>query len=90
MNTNRENKTDKLENLRKKQAALRSKIAIELVRQQKKNAEDDARLFSIIGAVLVGNAAMHPDFESMLKSILQTSTSLTEKDKKLLRSKGWL
>jgi hypothetical protein len=81
---------EKLEALRKREAALKSAIAAELVRQQKKKEKEDARLCSIIGTALVQNAAAHPDFELMLKSVLKTSTTLGDSDKRLLRAKGWL
>ena len=79
----------KLEALRKKEAALKEAIALEKVRQQKRREKEEARLCSIIGAMLVQNAAKHPDFELMLKSVLQKTTSLSDSDKKLLRANGW-
>jgi len=81
---------EKLEALRKREATLKAAIAAELVRQQKKKEKEDARLCSIIGAALIQNARNHPDFELMLKSVLQSSTSLTDSERKLLRAKGWL
>jgi hypothetical protein len=81
---------DRLEALRKREAALREAIAFEKVRQQKKNEKDDARLHSIIGEALVNNAALHPDFELMLKGILKSQKSFTDGEAKLLRMKGWL
>lgn len=81
---------EKLEALRKREAALKAAILRELVRQQKRKEKEDARLCSIIGAALVQNAAAHPDFELMLKGVLRTSTTLGDSEKKLLRAKGWL
>jgi hypothetical protein len=80
----------RIEFIRKRQAALRDQLAQELVRHGKKRAQEQPRLCSIIGAALVESAATHPDFELMLKSVLQTATSLGDSDKKLLREKGWL
>ncbi len=80
----------KLEALRRREEALKAAIAQEKVRQQKRREKDDARLHSIIGEALVGNAAKHPDFELMLKGILKSATSFSDGDKKLLRAKGWL
>jgi hypothetical protein len=79
----------KLEALRKKEADLKAAIAVEKVRQQRQAEKEEARLCSIIGAALVQKAAAHPDFESMLKSVLRSSTSPSDSDKKLLRAKGW-
>ena len=81
---------EKLEALRRRQAALREQMAIELVRLQKKNERDEARLHAIVGEALVLNARQHPDFELMLKGILKSATNLGESEKKLLRTKGWL
>ena len=81
---------EKLDALRKREAALKSAIAAELVRQQKRKEKDDARLCSIIGMALVQNAAAHPDFELMLRGVLQSSTSLGDSERKLLRKRGWL
>lgn len=81
---------DKIEAIRKRQAALREQMARELVRRQKKNERDEARLHAIIGEALVANASKHPDFELMLKSILKAVTTFSDSDVKLLRRKGWL
>ncbi|WP_263351368.1 hypothetical protein [Acidicapsa acidisoli] len=80
----------RIEALRKREAALREAIAMEKVRQQKKDEKDDARLHLIIGGALVRNAAQHSDYELMLKSVLTSMTTFTDGEKKLLRAKGWL
>jgi hypothetical protein len=80
----------KLEALRKREAALKAAIAIEKVRQQKREEKEEARLHSIIGQALLQNAHQHPDFELMLKGILKSATTFGESEKKLLRAKGWL
>lgn len=82
--------SERLDALRKREAALRDAIAFEKVRQQKRLEKENARVFSIVGEALVTNAALHPDFELMLKSILKSSKSFTEGEAKLLRMKGWL
>jgi hypothetical protein len=89
-NNSATNGNDRIEALRRRQAALREQVARELVRQQKKNERDEARLHSIIGGVLLRNAARHPDFELMLKSLLKSTTSFSDSEAKLLRAKGWL
>jgi hypothetical protein len=78
----------KLEALRKREAALKTAIARELVRQQKRKEKEDARLCSIIGAVLLQQAATYPEMKAVIKSGLQSAT-LTESERKLLRAKGW-
>lgn len=87
---NERNGNEKLDALRKREAALKTAIAAEKVRNQKRNEKEHARLCSVIGAALVHNAALHPDFEGMLKSILQTAASISDSDRKLLRAKGWV
>jgi hypothetical protein len=80
---------EKLESLRRKEAALKAAIATEKVRQQKRKEKEDARLFSIVGEVLVKNAAQSPDFQLMLKQVLQ-SAALRETDRVFLAAKAWL
>lgn len=82
-------KNGKLEALRRREAALREAIAQEKVRQQKRKEKDDARLFLIVGAALVHNAAQAPDFRLMLKQVLQVA-ELRDSDRAFLTGKGWL
>ena len=81
---------EKLEALRRKQEAVKNQIAQELVREQKKRAKEESKIRFAVGTALILNAAKHDDFAKMLRGILQTSTSLSESDKKLLRAHGWL
>jgi hypothetical protein len=80
---------EKLEALRKREAALRAAIATEKVRQQKRHEKENARLFSIVGAALLQNAEQSSDFRLMLKQILQ-SADLRDTDRSFLVGKGWL
>jgi hypothetical protein len=80
---------DKLEALRKKEAALKTAIAEEKVRQLRKKQRDDARLFSVMGETLTKHAAQSPDFRLMLKQVLQAA-ELREADRSFLAGKGWL
>ena len=80
----------KLEALRSRETELKAKIAMEKVRQQKRDEKDSARLCSIIGRVLLENAAKHSDFELLLKGVLQSSTAFNEGEKKLLKARNWL
>jgi len=80
----------KLEALRKREAALKAAIAMEKIRQQKRDEKDASRLHSIIGQALVQSAREHSDFELMLKGILKSASTLGDSEKKLLRAKGWL
>jgi len=86
-NTNLAN--EKLEVLRKREAALKAAIAAELVRQQKRKASEDARAASVIGEALLRHAEQSPQLNTMLKQVLQSAT-LTDSDRAFLTKKGWL
>jgi len=79
----------RIETLQRRADELRAKITAEQDKRRKREAREQQRLSLIIGAALVHNAALHPDFELMLKSILQTAVP-AESDKNFLRRKGWL
>jgi hypothetical protein len=81
--------TTKLDVLRKREQAIKAAIAAEQIRRQKRKDKEDARLFSIVGAALVQNAAQSPDFRLMLKQVLQ-SAALRETDRAFLAGKGWV
>lgn len=84
------NGNQRIEALRKRQAALREQMARELVRQQKKNERDDAKLHAVIGATLARNISEHPELEVMVKAILKSTNTFSDSEKKLLLSKGWM
>ena len=79
----------KLEALHRREAALKAAIAEEKVRQQKRNAKSDARLFAVVGEALVHYANQSPDFKLMLKQVLQ-SAELRDTERAFLAGKGWL
>lgn len=81
--------SDRLEALRRKEAALKEAIAEEKVRQQKRKEKEDARLFSVLGEALTYYATQSPDFKLMLKQVLQ-SAELRDTDRAFLAGKGWL
>jgi hypothetical protein len=81
---------NRLQALRKKEAALKTAIAEEKVRQLRKKQRDDARLFSIVGQALVENAEKNPDgLGVMVKQVMQAA-ELRETDRAFLAGKGWL
>jgi uncharacterized membrane protein len=88
--SNTGNPSDRIAALRKREQALKAAIAAEQIKRQKREQRIHARLVEIIGEALLQNAAKHPDFEAMLKSILKTTTTIGDSEKKLLREKGWL
>jgi hypothetical protein len=79
----------RLEALRQREAALKTAIAAEKVRQQKRRERNDARVFSIIGEALARYAEQSPDFRLMLKQVLQ-SAELHDGDRAFLAGNGWL
>lgn len=83
------NGNERIEALRKREADIRAKIAVERVKQQRKSLKEYERLKSIVGGALLANASQHPDFELLLKGILRDA-ALEDSEKKVLRSKGWL
>jgi hypothetical protein len=72
---NRNMVNDKLDALRKREAALRAAISEEKVRQQKRAEKDHARLASIVGECLL--------MEESLKR------NATPRDAEFLKSRGW-
>ena len=82
--------TEKLEALRKREATLRLAISKAVDAQRRRDQKSEARLASTIGAALLQYAGKHRDFELMLKSVLQSITSYSASEVKLLRAKGWL
>ena len=79
---------EKLDALLRREAALKTAIAKEKARQERRKAKDDARLFSVVGEALV-RAAESPDFKLMLKQVVQ-SAELRDTDRSFLRGKEWL
>lgn len=75
--------------LRKREAALRSAIAAEKVKQQKRDEREATRLGLIVGSALVSEGQESPEFRDMLIRILRGS-DMNESDKGFLQKKGWL
>lgn len=78
---------DRLETLRKREASLRAAIAFEKVRRQKLMEKEDARLFAIVGEAVIHNARRSPQFELMLKQVLQ-SAEMRDTERAFLAGKG--
>jgi len=80
---------DKIEILRKREAALKAAIAAEQVKQQKAKAKLQAREFVTVGEALCKYAAQSPDFHLMLRQVLQTAVT-DDASRKFLAGRGWL
>jgi len=79
----------KLDALRRKEAALKSAIAAEQVKQQKRKEKENARLASVVGAALMEACAKQPDSVGvMIRQLLQAS-NIRETDRAFLSAKGW-
>ena len=78
----------KLDELRRREQALKAAIAQEKVKEQKRKDKENARLFSVLGEALAHYATKSPDFKLMLKQVLQ-SAELRDTDRAFLAGKGW-
>lgn len=83
------NTNNRIDALRRREAALKAAIAAEKVRQQKRKEKDDARVFAVVGEALTRYAEQSPDFRLMLKQVLQ-SADLRDTDRAFLAGKGWV
>jgi len=80
---------NRLDALKKREAEIKAKIAVEQVKRKRREWKEYERLKTVIGGVLLASASKHPDFELMLKSTL-AAAEITESEKKLLRERGWI
>lgn len=87
MPNNSGSSTDRLEQLRRKEAALRSAIAEEKVRQQKRAEKDHAQLASIIGECLLADLEVDPKLGLLLEESLKRNASPRKAE--FLKSQGW-
>jgi hypothetical protein len=79
----------RLESLLKKQAALKSAIEVEKVREQRRNDKEVTRLHLIVGEALVRDSEDSPEFKSMLVRVLE-GANLGSSERAFLARKGWL
>jgi len=86
----RDIRSERIEFLKKRERELRAKIVAEQNKQQKRSERDNARLYSIVGQVLIENAAKNPEgLGLMVKQVLQAA-ELRETDRAFLAGKGWI
>jgi hypothetical protein len=79
----------RLEVLLKRQAALKSAIDVETVREQKRRDKENTRLHLIVGEALVRDSEGSPEFKSMLIRVLE-GADLGDSERAFLARKGWL
>lgn len=78
-------KTDaeKLEALRKKEAALKTRIAAIEHKGKAQVRKDDTRMKIIIGGAFLADAALHPETAQMMVTVLARAVTL-DRDKEFL------
>lgn len=81
------NGASRLEQLRKKEAALRAAIAEEKVRQQKQTEKNHARLASVVGECLMADLDVDKNLRLLLEESLKRNAS--PRDAEFLRHMGW-
>ncbi|WP_263356140.1 hypothetical protein [Acidicapsa ligni] len=77
----------RLEQLRRREATLRTAIAEEKVRQQKRAEKDHARLASIVGECLLADLEVDSKLGLLLEESLKRNA--TPRDAEFLKSRGW-
>jgi glutamine synthetase adenylyltransferase len=81
------NSNERIELLKKREAALRLLIAREQTLQLKRKEKERARLAAMVGACLLADMEDHPEVrEAILQSLRRTAT---ERDIAFLKTKGW-
>jgi hypothetical protein len=78
---------DRLEQLRRREAAVRAAIAEEKVRQQKRAEKDHARLASVVGECLMADLEVDQNLRLLLEESLKRNAS--PRDAEFLRHMGW-
>jgi len=79
----------KLEALRKKQDAIRAKIAKLEAREKAAAQKELTRLRVIVGAAIVANVNLNPETRAGIVAVLRGSVA-TRRDREFLKLKNWL
>ncbi len=85
----RKTDTERLEDLKKREAELKAKIATIEARKATEARKEDNRLKVLVGAALLADAKIHPDTVFFLRSVLPRAV-ITPRDREFLQAKGWL
>jgi hypothetical protein len=78
---------NKLDALRKREAALKAAIAAEQVRQQKRKEKVQARLASVLGACILVDLKTSPQLGALIEESLKRNCN--PRDAEFLRATGW-
>ena len=83
----RQRKTDaeKLEALRKKEAALKARIAAIEHKGKAQDRKDDTRFKIIVGGALLADAAIHDDTAQMIETVLARAVTL-DRDREFIKA----
>ena|ERR1039458_8980894 len=87
------NDADKLEVARKKLLKQREELNARLntieAKAKTQKRKDDTREKIIIGAVLIADAAIHPETRDLIEGVLRKAVT-SPRDREFLQNKGWL
>lgn len=89
MSNNGTNGRDRLEALRQREAALKTAIVAEKVKQQKRREKEHARLCAIVGAICVRDSEESPENKTKLIRAMQ-GADISEGDRTFLVRMNWL
>jgi hypothetical protein len=79
----------RLEALRKKQDAIRARIAELQSREKAEAQKEDTRLKVIVGAAILYNANLNPEARAAVVAVLE-KTVVARRDREFLKAKHWL
>lgn len=85
----RKTDAERLEDLKKREAELKAKIATIEARKATEARKEDTRLKVVVGAALLADAEIHPDTVFFLRSVLPRAVT-APRDRDFLQAKGWL
>jgi len=79
----------KLEALRKKQDAIRAKIAKLEAKAKAAAQKEDTRLKVIVGAAILANVSLNPETRPQVVAVLEKAVA-ARRDRAFLKGKNWL
>ncbi|MEI2770774.1 MAG: mobilization protein C [Candidatus Competibacter sp.] len=85
----RKTDTERLEDLKKREAELKAKIATIKARKATEARKEDNRLKVLVGAALLADAEINDETRLFLRSVLPRAVT-TPRDREFLQAKGWL
>ncbi len=78
---------NKLDALRKREAALKAAIAAEQVKQQKRKEKVQGRLASVLGACMLADLKANPQLGHLIEESLKRNCN--PRDAEFLKAIGW-